>query len=100
MSLTYQPGVLTPAAPVGRSLSFSVAHEADPRLTLARLRENFDPEWGVVGLGEPLVRALGHEIPGLRAFPALSGSAHAIPSTQQDLWIFLRGADRGAIFDL
>jgi putative iron-dependent peroxidase len=100
MSLTYQPGVLAAAAPVSRSLFFSVAHESDPRPALARLRENFDPEWGVVGLGEPLVRALGHEISGLRAFPALSGSAHAIPSTQQDLWIFLRGPDRGAVFDL
>lgn len=99
MSLTYQPGVLAPAAPAGRSLSFSAALESDPRLALARLREDFDPEWGVVGLGEPLVRALGREIPGLRAFPALSGSSHAIPSTQQDLWVFLRGVDRGAIFD-
>jgi putative iron-dependent peroxidase len=100
MSLTYQPGVLAPASPVGRSLSFAVAHESDSRPALRRLRENFDPEWGVVGLGEPLVRALGREIPGLRVFPALSGGAHAIPSTQQDLWIFLRGADRGAVFDL
>ena len=99
MSLTFQPGVLAPASPVGRSLSFSVALESDPRPALARLREEFDPDWGVVGLGEPLIRALGREIRGLRAFPALSGSAHAIPSTQQDLWIFLRGADRGAIFD-
>ncbi|WP_294532494.1 Dyp-type peroxidase [uncultured Rhodoblastus sp.] len=100
MTLTYQPGVLAPASPSGRSLSFSLAHERDPRPALARLRENFDPQWGVVGLGEPLVRALGREISGLRVFPALSGSAHAIPSTQQDLWIFLRAADRGAIFDL
>jgi putative iron-dependent peroxidase len=33
-------------------------------------------------------------------FPALSGSAQAIPSTQRDLWIFLRAAERGVIFDL
>jgi putative iron-dependent peroxidase len=100
MSLIHQPGVLEPASPVGRSLSFSVVHEGDPRPALERLRENFDPGWGVVGLGEPLVRALGREIPGLRVFPALSGSAQAIPSTQHDLWIFLHAGDRGAIFDL
>jgi putative iron-dependent peroxidase len=100
MSLTFQPGVLAPVSPYGGSLSFALAHESDPRPTLALLRENFDPEWGVVGLGEPLVRTLGREIPGLRVFPALSGSPHAIPSTQHDLWMFLRAGDRGAIFDL
>ncbi|MGO9431686.1 Dyp-type peroxidase [Rhodoblastus sp.] len=99
MTLTYQPGIVAPALPHGRSLSFAVGHETDPGPALALLRENFDPEWGVVGVGEPLVRALGREIPGLRVFPALSGARHAIPSLQHDLWIFLRAMDRGAIFD-
>jgi porphyrinogen peroxidase len=100
MSSTYQPAILAPLAPCGRSISFSVKLEGDPRPALARLRQVFNPEWGVVGIGEPLARALGGEIPGLRAFPAFSGSPHTIPSNQHALWIFLRAGNRGDIFDL
>ena len=100
MSLTYQPGILAPLAPCGRSISFSVKLESDPKPALLRLRRVFNPEWGVVGIGEPLARALGGEIAGLRVFPALSGSPHAIPSDQHALWLFLRAENRGDIFDL
>ena len=86
-----QPGILAPTPVFGRSLVFRIAPDVDPRPALARLREGFNPDWGVVGLGEPLVRALGCAVPGLRTFPALSGSGCAIPSTQQALWILLRG---------
>jgi putative iron-dependent peroxidase len=99
MSATYQPGILAPLAPCGRSLSFSIRLEADPKPALLRLRQVFDPDWGVVGIGEPLAKALWREIPGLRAFPALS-SEHPIPSFQHELWVFLRADNRGDIFDL
>jgi len=99
LSATYQHSILAPPPKSGRSLTFRLALEADPRPALARLRGTCEPGIGVVGLGDPLIRALGHEISGLRSFPALSGAAYAILSTQQALWIFLRGADRGAIFD-
>ncbi len=94
-----QPGILATVPPCGRSMTFRLAHEADPRPALARLREGFDPGWGVVGLGEPLIRALGRAVPGLRAFPALAGPACSVPSTQSALWLFLRGAERGRLFD-
>jgi putative iron-dependent peroxidase len=95
-----QPGILASTPICGRSMVFRIAHAVDPRPALARLRDGFNPDWGVVGLGEPLVRALGYEIPGLRSFPALSGSACAIPSTQQALWILLRGQTPSELFDL
>jgi len=94
-----QPGILAPTPVCGRSLAFRLAQEVDPRPVLARLRDGFSPDWGVVGLGEPLIRALGCEIPGLRTFPALSGSSCAIPSTQQALWILLRGQGPSELFD-
>jgi putative iron-dependent peroxidase len=94
-----QPAILAPAPESGRSLVFRIALEADPRPALRRLVTGFDPAWGVVGIGEPLARALGAEVPGLRGFPALSGPGYAIPSTQQALWIFLRAAERGPIFE-
>lgn len=100
MPVTYQHSILAAPPKNGRSLAFRLALEADPRPALARLRGTFVPDMGVVGLGDPLVRTLGHKISGLRSFPALSGAAYAIPSTQQALWVFLRGADRGATFDL
>ena len=94
-----QPGILDFTPVCGRSLVFRIAPEVDPCPALARLRDGFNPDWGVVGLGEPLIRALGCEVPGLRTFPALSGSSCAIPSTQQALWIFLRGQGATELFD-
>ena len=51
----------------------------------------------VVGFGEPLVKALGAQIPGLRSFPAVSGLGAHNPSTQQALWVWLHGVDRGEL---
>jgi putative iron-dependent peroxidase len=95
-----QPGILAPAPALGRSLTFRLAPETEPHAALRRLRDGFVPDWGVVGLGEPLTRALAREVTGLRTFPGLSGPAGAVPSTQQALWVFLRGQDRGALFDV
>jgi putative iron-dependent peroxidase len=53
----------------------------------------------VLGLGEPLVRALGAQIDGLRSFPAMIGPGVAFPSTQGGLWAYLAGDDRGEILD-
>ncbi len=94
-----QPGILAPVPPCGRALTFRLALEADPRPALTQLRAHFDPAWGVVGFGEPLVRALDRTLPGLRGFPALSGAACSVPSTQAALWAQLRGNERGALFD-
>jgi putative iron-dependent peroxidase len=55
---------------------------------------------GIVGLGDPVVRALGREVTGLRVFPGLAGAAGGVPSTQEAVWVFLRGEERGALFDL
>lgn len=94
-----QPAVLAAAPSIGRSLTFRLAPEADLRAAAKRLRDGFDPAWGVFGVGEPAVRALGAQVPGLRAFPGLAGPWCTVPSTQQALWVFLRGGDRGDLFD-
>jgi porphyrinogen peroxidase len=100
MSFQYaQPGILASQLPLGRSLSFALIPEADPRDSLGLLRDGFMPEWGVLGVGEPLALALDQEIEGLRTFPALSGPACAIPSSQQAVWILLQGNDRSELFD-
>ena len=94
-----QPGILAAPLAVGRSLSFRLALETDPAAAVRRLRHGFDPDWGVVGLGEPLVRTLGGSVPGLRPFPSLAGPGCAVPATQQALWVFVRGRDRTDVFD-
>ncbi len=94
-----QPGILAPIPPCGRSMVFRLVPETDPRPALARLGAGFHPDWGVVGLGEPLLRALGTAVPGLRVFPSLAGPACSVPATQSGLWCLLRGEDRSALFD-
>lgn len=84
---------------MGRSVSFRMMHDADAKQALGRLREEFKLGWGVIGIGVSVVRALGRDVPGLRAFPALSGPGIDVPSTQAALWFLLRGDERGALFD-
>jgi putative iron-dependent peroxidase len=99
--MSSQPGILAAPPPVGLSLTYRLAPEADARAALGRLRDEIDPRTAVAGIGEPFVRALGAGagVAGLRGFPALSGAGIAVPSTQQALWLFLRGEDRGQLFD-
>jgi len=94
-----QPSVLAPLSNFGRSLGFRLKSEVDPQAGLRCLQNAFDPSWGAVGLGEPLVRALGSTVPGLRTFPALSGPGCFVPSLQHALWINLAGEDRSTVFD-
>jgi porphyrinogen peroxidase len=95
-----QASILEPIPLVGRSLTFRVAPETDIAEALRRLRDGLSPDCGVVGIGEPVILALGQPVDGLRTFPAMSGPACSVPSTQQALCFLLRGPDRGAVFDL
>jgi len=95
-----QPSVLADRPPVGRTLLFRVAPESDVKGALRRLRDGFSPDCGVIGIGEPVTLALGQKLDGLRTFPAMSGAACSVPSTQEALCFLLRGPDRGVVFDL
>ena len=98
--MSSQPGILGEVATQARSLSFDLrGGEAAPllRARLQRLAALLDPAAAVVGLGEPLLRALGKTVPGLRSFPALTGPGCAVPSTQHALWVELTGGDRGTL---
>ncbi len=98
MSASHQPAVLSPPPARGRVVTLRRRVDGDPRAALARLAAGWDPEWGAVGLGSPLVRALGAEVAGLRPFPSLD-TPFEIPVTQGDLWISVRGADSTEVFD-
>lgn len=96
---TFQPAILAPVPALGRSLTFRLVPETDPWPAVNRLVAQFDPSWGIVGLGDGLVRTLGRHVPGLRTFPALAGAGCSVPSTQQAVWVWLGGDDAGVLFD-
>lgn len=95
-----QPLLLSPIAPVRRSLTFRIAPGSDVKGALRKLRDGLPIDCGLTGIGEPTVLALGMKIDGLRTFPALCGAGISIPSTQDALCFLLSGPDRGIVFDL
>lgn len=97
-----QPGILSALAPLGRSLTFRLNDQNNGQnlqAALTRLRDVFAADWGVVGLGAPLVQALDQHVAGLRPFPSLEGDGCAAPASQQAMWILLRGSDRSSLFE-
>jgi putative iron-dependent peroxidase len=100
MTPPFQPTILAPCTAVGRTLLFRIAPEGDVAAALGKLRDGITTDCGVIGIGEPAILAVGKSIEGLRTFPAMSGAALSIPSTQEALCFLLRGADRGVVFDL
>ena len=93
----YQPGILAAPVPLqARHLFFALVSLLAVPAALDALVQLTDAA-AVVGFGEPLVKALGAQIPGLRSFPAVSGPGAHNPSTQQALWVWLHGVDRGEL---
>jgi len=88
-----QSGILPGIPDHGRFIELT----ARPGAKVAALLQGLEPDEGmVVGLGPSLVSGIGN-VDGLHTFQALSGKGIEIPSTQADLWIWLRGQDRGEI---
>ncbi len=93
-----QAGVLADVPAHARFLTFRLGHTGNPAATLAALAERPLGPDVLVGVGDPLARALGAPLDGLRPFPALASPGIAVPSTPAALWIRVAGTDRGALF--
>lgn len=93
----HQIGISADMTPHARYLTFELRRGADASGVARVLRESAGNAGAVVGLGLSLVRALGGEIPGLRPFPRYAGAGLTIPATPADLWVWLRGVDRGEL---
>ena len=93
-----QPGILGAPSPVARSLTFRRRGDADVAPALREYVRTIPAAWATLGVGEPLTLLCGRAIDGLRTFPGLSGAGVTAPSTQGDLWIYLRGADHTELF--
>src|SRR5215471_3667108 len=98
-TIAAQPHILAAPQSLSRSLTLRLLPQTDPRPALRQLRDSWIPSWGVVGMGEQLIRALGSSVSGLRTFPALSDQACTVPSTQQSVWLRFDGDDRSTLFD-
>jgi putative iron-dependent peroxidase len=95
--MTTQPAVLLPVPRQARYLSFRLNTDVTPEVSKDALRVLTIDDRCVVGIGEPVARHWGRELQGLKPFPALSGPGVDIPSTQQALWCWLKGDDRGEL---
>ena len=91
----FQPGILADVPPQARFLNFSIESKSAVQVTLRKLAEFADGESIVVGIGPAVAKACGKKIAGLVAFPLIDGAMVDVPSTQTDLWCWLRGDDRG-----
>jgi putative iron-dependent peroxidase len=94
-----QTTLLAPPPAHAYFLSFQLPTGRDPRAALLRVRDTTAGWPAVIGLGAPLVAALGGAIDGLRPFPALAGPGVAFPSTQGALWVYLAAEKRGQHVD-
>ena len=94
---TPQPGILSPVPTFSRYLEFGSLPDSDPSAVLRDLAARDVDEQIVIGIGPGLVQGLGRSIEALRPFPAMSGPGCEVPSTQADVWCWIRGDDRGQI---
>ncbi len=93
-----QPGILDGVPPHARYLEFHRRPGDVPAAVVLRDLAALSVDRGaVIGLGPGLLAGLGVTIPGHRAFPALSGPGCEVPSTQSDLWAWVRGEDPGEV---
>lgn len=96
--MQFQPGILAAPVPAqGRHLFYTLQSPDALPDVLSALQQLVDGKRVVAGFGAPLVQALDRSIEGLRAFPQLDAEV-ANPCTQHDLWLWLRGEDRGDLW--
>ncbi|MDJ0877517.1 MAG: Dyp-type peroxidase [Halieaceae bacterium] len=92
-----QPSILPGVTRSARYLSFNTRPGVETAAVLEALNKLPIDDRLVVGIGEPLIAHCKASVPGLRTFPALTGPGVHVPSTQHDLWCWLRGDDTGDV---
>ncbi|NNG14678.1 MAG: Dyp-type peroxidase, partial [Gammaproteobacteria bacterium] len=95
---TAQGAILANETRLARYMFFAIHNQGAVVNCLHALAEQVDGEKTLLAIGESLTRALATDVPGLKTFPAQSGSAVDVPSTPAALCCWLRGDDRGELF--
>jgi deferrochelatase/peroxidase EfeB len=80
------------------ALSLEWRHRGDPAALWRTLQALHQPG-AVLGLGAPLVQAVGVDVPGLRPFKRLQRGRFTMPATQADVWALVPGRDPGQVFE-
>jgi len=91
-----QKAIVAPLPKQGRYLYFRLLPDTQVEDALASLAD-IVPEQDVIGLGPVLTRDNATLAKLHRPFPSLVGKGVSAPSSQHDLWVWLRGADRGEL---
>lgn len=99
LQIPCQSAILEPQSPSARYVVFGLETARDVRAAIDRLRTATAGWHAVIGLGAPVIDALGARIEGMRPFPAMTGPGVAMPSTQGAIWAYLPGANRGETLD-
>jgi deferrochelatase/peroxidase EfeB len=94
---TPQAGILAAVPNLSRYLEFSSVPDTDLAAVVGSLASRKLAEDVVIGIGPSLVQGLKGSIELLRTFPSQSGPGCEVPSTQADIWCWIRGDDRGEI---
>lgn len=97
---TSQAGILADVPLLSRYLEFSLKPDTDPAPVLRDLATRGLGSDLVIGLGAGLITGLQGAVDGLRPFQAVTGPGVEVPSTQADMWCWIRGTDRGEITHL
>ncbi|NNJ90224.1 MAG: Dyp-type peroxidase [Gammaproteobacteria bacterium] len=92
-----QEGILAGVPANAAYLFFSLKPGSEPTDALKDIAELCDGKNHVLGLGEPLLLAMDKTVPGMKSCPSISMPGNNIPSTQQALWVWLRGSDQGEL---
>jgi len=93
-----QAGILPPIPRYGRYLELVAKPSEDKVSAIHKLASMELGKQVVIGFGPGLLLDLGGMPVGHRAFAAMSGSGCEIPSTQCDIWIWVRADDPGQAF--
>lgn len=98
MPIQSQAGILAGSLPpLARHLLFTLDDPGALPAALSALAKLTDGEASVVGIGPAVTQSLKITVNKLKPFPALSNAGIDVPSTQQALWLWLRGDDRGEL---
>lgn len=92
-----QPGIIAPIPLHSRYIELGAIADTDPVSSLHYLASFSINEELVVGFGAGFLHGIGQSIDGLHPFRNQSGPGCEVPSTQADLWCWIRGDDRGQI---
>lgn len=92
-----QAGILQPVPQYGCYLNFEKLPEVSLKEALHCIVQSELESQHVLGLGPAMIPALAEEAIDLSPFPAMSGVGVNIPSTQNDVWIWLRGESLGEL---